>query len=458
VSNIAFRILLHVALVLFVAALFLTHDPVTSLFVGGLASFIVYGYLTWAEVLSSPDALTPLSYHFLWSSVASGVAAVYFSLVVWHTGFTSFDTISYVTASDLALGYLICLVRSSVLHATLRKMAPEPHQTATVQRIVHPIFGLILFIVGVYVIVAPPGLMILAGLPAFLFRYAPVAILLAIAFGSRKRRWFSLKLVTGTTILVTANMLAFFPYKGGVLESLFPLVIAIWKYNRKLALTAVCLVPLFYLGVVAPYVSASRTNLDLNPLARLSQPSPRGESGQFGKLMSRIFEPIEIGFIVSQTRFGGFLNGETMKNIEYALVPRVLWPDKPNMNAGKWFTVYLGFATREEDAPTSTAMTAAGELYWNFALPGVVLGTVIQYLMYGYLWIVAERFGKGTLLGALLWMISVTSNNVGEFSGSVVFVLGIYTLLVLILLWQRFKKSALLLLRFPVLSPPEPAG
>jgi hypothetical protein len=447
-----------VTLVVFVSALFLSQDPVTVLFVGGVASFLVYGYLTWVEVLSSPDALTPLSYHFLWSLAASGVAAVYFSLVVRHPGFTSFDTISYVTASDLALGYLICLVRSSVLHAMLRKMVPEPHQTAMVQRIVHPIYGLILFIVGVYVIVAPPGLMILAGLPAFLFRYAPVSILLAIAFGSRKRRWFSLKLVTGTTILVTTNMLAFFPYKGGVLESLFPLVIAIWKYNRKLALAAICLVPLFYLGVVAPYVAASRTNLDLNPLERLSQPSPRGESGQFGKLMSRIFEPIEVGFIVSQTRFGGFLNGETMKNIEYSLVPRVLWPDKPNMNTGKWFTVYLGFSPREEDATTSTAMTATGELYWNFALPGVVFGTLIQYLMYGYLWVLAERFGKSTLIGALLLMISVTSVNVGDFSGSMVFVVGIYTLLVLIFLWQRFKKSALSLLRFPVLSPPEAAG
>lgn len=450
------RIVTHAALVVFVAALFLSHDPVTILFVGGVASCLVYGYLTWVEVLSSPDALTPLSYHFLWSLFASGMAAIYFSLAVWHVGFTGFDTIPYVTANDLALGYLICLVRSFVLHATLRKVAPEPLQTAALGRIVHPILGLVFFLVGIYVIVAPPGLMILGGLPAFLFRYAPVSILAAIAFGSRKRRWFRLKLVTGTAILVAANMLAFFPYKTGVLESLFPLVIAMWKYNRKLAFATVCFVPLLYLAVVAPYVAASRTNLDLNPLERLSQPSQSAERAEYGKLMGRVFEPMEVGYIASQARFGGFLNGETMANIEYSLIPRFLWPDKPNMNVGKWFTVYLGFSSREEDATTSSAMTAAGELYWNFAVPGVILGTLIQYLLYGYLWVLAERCGKATLLGSLLLITSVTSTNVGEFSGSIVFVLGIYTLLVPVFLWPRFKKSLFSLLRARVISAAGP--
>jgi hypothetical protein len=450
---------LHGALAAFVAVLFLSRDPVTILFVGGVASFLVYGYLTWVEVMSSSDALTPLSYHFLWSLFASGIAAVYFSMVVWHVGFTSFDTISYVTANSLALGYLVCLVRSVVLHATLRKIAPEPVQTAALRRIVHPIVGMVFFLAGVYVIVAPP-VMTLGGLPAFLFRYAPVSILAAIAFGSRSRRWFRLKLGTGTAILVAANMLAFFPYKTGVLESLFPLVIAIWKYSRKLAVATVCFVPLFYLAVVSPYVAASRTSLDLNPLERLFQPSPStgsassAESGEYVKLMSRIFEPIEVGYIVSQARFNGFLSGVTMTNIEYSLVPRFLWPDKPNMNPGKWFTVQLGFSSREEDATTSSAMTSAGELYWNFALPGVILGTAIQYLMYGYLWVLAERFGKSTFVGALLYMISVASINAGDFSGSIIFALGIYILLVPLFLWPRLKKS-MVLFRSRVLSQPK---
>lgn len=452
------RIALHLTLIIFVAALFVFRDPSVVLFVGGVGSLLTYGFLAINEVITSPDVLTPLSYHFLWYGAGFGIASIYFGLTTIVSPYVGFDQIWYVRPLDLAEGYLICLIGSFILHCTLRYVAPDPKQTPARVRIINPLLGAAIFMAGMFVIIAPPSLAIVRGLPASLLRYSPLAILLAISFGSRGRKKYWLKLFAGTVLLVGANMLAFFPYKGGVLQSLFPLTIALWKCSRKMAVAVLCLIPVFYLTIVAPFVTASRFKTQENPVERLADDSSSDQSSnrdnrQFSKLMGRVFDPIEVGFIVSQTRTSGFLSGATMENIEYALIPRFLWPDKPDMSGGKWFTVYLGSASTIEDADTSTAMTPVGELYWNFALPGVIFGSAILYLLYGGLWALAERLGKSKFPGALLFTMAIMSINMGEFSGAIVIVLGIYTLFLPILLWPKLKRFSRGLLGPPPTIP-----
>ena len=70
----------------------------------------------------------------------------------------------------------------------------------------------------------------------------------------------------------------------------------------------------------------------------------------------------------------------------YTFIPRLLWPDKPSVSRGAWFTAYLGAAAREEEATTSTGISATGELYWNFGVPGVAVGMCGIGLLYGLLW------------------------------------------------------------------------
>ena len=432
------KIAVHFGLVLFVLLMWLTLDPAVTLFLGGLAGLLTYGLLAVLECLSSEDLISPLSYHFVWNVIALGIAGIYFAGVVGNTGSLAFDTIPYVGAHDLAAGYLLSLAASFLMHATLRLTKPRRHEPNQVKKIMHPALALLIFALGGVVIMAPRGIPVLSGLVPSLLRQSPLAVLMAIAFGSRNRRFYWFKILSGTAFLVAANMLAFFPYKGGVLQSLFPVIVAVWKQSRKMAVGVAVLIPVFYLAIVAPFVTASRMQEKVDPVERVSDLNTDNQGGKFDTFMLRVFEPIESGFIYGETRFRGYLWGGSMKHLEYAIVPRLLWPDKPDMDSGKWFTEYLG----HPDMESSTAMTGAGEMYWNFALPGLVFGMIVVAMCYSFLWRLAERLGTASFFGALLYVLAViNSSTSGDASGALLMVVSVSVVFCPVLLWPRIKRA-----------------
>ncbi len=103
--------------------------------------------------------------------------------------------------------------------------------------------------------------------------------------------------------------------------------------------------------------------------------------------MGRVFEiPQVTGFMVGQVRRTGFQLGSTMTDLYYAFIPRILWPEKPVVSRGAWFTTYLGMAPSEAEATTSTGMTTFGEWYWNFGIPGVIVGMFLTGALLSGLW------------------------------------------------------------------------
>lgn len=417
--------------------LWIFSGPVLVLFVGGLLGILIYGLLAVAECLSFRDLISPLSYHFVWNTAALGIAPMFFATVVWNSGWTYFDQVSYVSSRDLAAGYLLCVSASFIIHATLRRVAPKRRDVHDVKRIIHPLAGIAIFVLGGVVIMAPLGEPILGGLAASLLRFSPLAILMAIALGSPKRKHYWPKLIFGTGLLLAANLLAYFPYKGAVFQSMFPLLIAMWKKSRLLATSAVLCVPLLYIGLVAPFVNASRSQAKVNPLERHFDESHSDDGNKFGQFMARVFMPIDSGYIVGQTRFHGFLGGESMKNVEYGLVPRFLWPDKPNMSSGKWFTQRLG-----SRFDTSTAMTPEGELYWNFSVFGVIFGMAGLACIYGLLWRLSEHFGKDSFLGGLLYVFAIIdTTNAGDASGTIIVLSTTLLLFLPAISWSKIKRA-----------------
>jgi hypothetical protein len=80
-----------------------------------------------------------------------------------------------------------------------------------------------------------------------------------------------------------------------------------------------------------------------------------------------------------------------MGYVPLAFVPRILWHDKPTVDPGRYFTAALGAASDKSLVSTSTGQTAAGELFWNFGWPGVVIGMYLLGAALSGAWWGADR-------------------------------------------------------------------
>lgn len=66
----------------------------------------------------------------------------------------------------------------------------------------------------------------------------------------------------------------------------------------------------------------------------------------------------------------------------YPFVPRFLWPSKPILNEGGWFTVALeGGHGDPISAGSATAITYPGDLYLQFGLVGIPIGMLVLGLI-----------------------------------------------------------------------------
>jgi len=97
--------------------------------------------------------------------------------------------------------------------------------------------------------------------------------------------------------------------------------------------------------------------------------------------------------IISDTpRWVDYRYGETLVLAPMALlIPRFLWRDKPNISIGKEFGATFRM-THALDLETEVAPSMVGDFYWNFAIPGVIVGMLL--LGMGYRWYY-QRYGTG---------------------------------------------------------------
>jgi hypothetical protein len=84
----------------------------------------------------------------------------------------------------------------------------------------------------------------------------------------------------------------------------------------------------------------------------------------------------------------GYYFGETLKYVFYAMIPRVIWRDKPLITPGGWFAFKIGKARRlsENLYSNSINMTLVGEFYLNFGWIGAVVGLVLLGTLFAVVW------------------------------------------------------------------------
>lgn len=76
-------------------------------------------------------------------------------------------------------------------------------------------------------------------------------------------------------------------------------------------------------------------------------------------------------------------------------VPRVIWPDKPETSMGRDFGETFRVVSALDDT-TNVAVTVPGELFWNFDLPGIVVGMLLWGVVMRLLY---RRYAEGDAMG-----------------------------------------------------------
>ena len=231
---------------------------------------------------------------------------------------------------------------------------------------------------------------------------------------------FGVVLLIGTAGLLFANMPS--GSKAFIMFSFIPLIwmLLVRRDLRRWSMPIGIGLLLLYFSVVAPAVGRSRdvqvqegetafTHLiaSFGSAPRVGASMFELYSNQLDDFLGRQFEAVSTGYLVGEVRRDDYQWGDTMSYAMYAFVPRLLWPNKPSVSRGAWFTTYLGAAAREEEATTSTGISATGELYWNFGVPGVAIGMCGIGLLYGLLWRMAGANPQKPLHMLLYVLVSI---------------------------------------------------
>jgi hypothetical protein len=243
-----------------------------------------------------------------------------------------------------------------------------------------------------------------------MLQWGCMAVLLAFAFSSANlHSSFGMRLLfaAGVAVYVLAAFFGGSNSKSYTMLALLPAIVFLTRRRQyyKWIPAVVVLLLLLYLGVVAPAVNTSRNIQEGEYYDRVmvglksSSPFYTGESltlslgDQLNALMERLFEiPQVTGFMVGEVSRSGLQMGSSMKDLYYAFTPRIIWPEKPPVSRGAWFTTYLGMANSEAEATTSTGMTIVGEWYWNFGIAGVAAGMFLTGLLLSGLWRLAGSY------------------------------------------------------------------
>lgn len=111
-----------------------------------------------------------------------------------------------------------------------------------------------------------------------------------------------------------------------------------------------------------------------------------------GKAKARVALINQVAVVVRDVpRWVPYAKGETIfyPMVAY-FVPRLIWPDKPPFLLGREFGVTFRVVNMA-DKKTSIAATVPGELYWNFDVPGIVVGMAVWGIFLRFLY---RRYGS----------------------------------------------------------------
>jgi hypothetical protein len=373
-------------------------------------------YLTWAIWLTRREAraalltLNPVVSYQIWQAAVLGVSPLYISLT--NLGGTSVPLGNqHVSLEWVAYGHAIMVAGSYAFYAGMKRFQPNESASECVPLASASALHLaVAVLAGSVFLAARASVTQYAGSTVAQLSFLPMAVLCMVATNQRGARRRSANtrfwiLLLGSLWLLLLNARG--DSKMELILSFIPLLWWLLRMQKhiRLLMVAAALAAL-YLLVFAPLVFAVRNNVyarDESGALRVLSPNgtPDVLSGMldawssgpevyiqtwFDETMLRMCDPVATGLVASLVEEGGFLDGRGFDYLPISAVPRALWPQKPKINRGPYFSAVLGMATDPSLATTSTGQTSAGELYWNFGWSGMLLGMYLLGASVSGLW------------------------------------------------------------------------
>lgn len=127
----------------------------------------------------------------------------------------------------------------------------------------------------------------------------------------------------------------------------------------------------------------------------------------------------------------GFYEGRASEPLLTALIPRVLWPNKPIIALGSWFALEIGAAVRNDIGYVNNSinMTIPGQFYLDFGWFGVVIGSFLMGMFYCLMWRTTKFYSSeynltGIIFGGYLFLMLM--GNLGGDLQIVITLLSVY--------------------------------
>jgi len=216
------------------------------------------------------------------------------------------------------------------------------------------------------------------------------------------RRSVAIPLLSILSAMAVVVLIFTFGGKGLAVTMIGLPALAYYEVKRKLPLKSIAVVVLvFVFGIFPMYNAFRQVDRNLAMSRRVDQAfsltrtwnSDKYMDASLFAFMKRMSITTSVAAIVSDTgRWVDYRYGETLVLAPIGLfIPRFLWPEKPNLSIGKEFGATFRLIG-DMDRETYISPSMIGDFYWNFSIPGVVLGMWLMGL--GYRWYY-QRYGAG---------------------------------------------------------------
>jgi hypothetical protein len=140
--------------------------------------------------------------------------------------------------------------------------------------------------------------------------------------------------------------------------------------------------------------------------------SEESESSGTG-LLERTANLSQLTQVIRLVKQNGFYNGKASEPLIAAVIPRVLWPDKPKISLGGWFAAEVaGIHYVNGMAGNSINMTVPGELYLDFGWIIVIIGSLLTGAFFCLLWNSTQFYSSqynltGIIFGGYMLILSL---------------------------------------------------